>query len=185
VPQIKGSVTQIFDNVIPNSASGLMGLGFQQLARTGANPFWQQILNNGQLSSQEFSFQLARDQGGSSIISNTNAGGQFILGGRNSTLFQGDVEFQNMPRGAQQGFWLQDVAGTLFSPSISLYIELILKKYDAELNINGHSTTINSRLAAIDTGTTLLGGPDDSVSDFYAQIQGSQRIQNGMFSFRT
>ena len=55
---------------------------------------------------------------------------------------------------------------------------------DVALTVNGNSVAINSGLAAIDTGTTLLGGPQDSVSDFWNQVSGSRSIGQGMYSYR-
>ncbi|VDC04081.1 unnamed protein product [Peniophora sp. CBMAI 1063] len=160
--QTFGAVTQIFDNVVPNTASGIMGLAFQSLARTGATPFWQALLNGNQLSNPEFSVYLARNQQRVSSSSSANDGGSITFGGRNTSLFQGDVEFQNFPNGVGNAFWYQNVAS---------------------LTVNGNSVGINSGLAAIDTGTTLLGGPSDSVSDFWGQVSGSQSIGQGMYSY--
>ncbi|KZV75095.1 acid protease [Peniophora sp. CONT] len=160
--QTFGAVTQIFDNVVPNAASGIMGLAFQSLARTGATPFWQALLNNNQLSNPEFSVYLARNQQKGASSTSSNDGGSITFGGRNTTLFQGDVDFQNFPSGTSNAFWYQNVAS---------------------LTVNGNSVGINSGLAAIDTGTTLLGGPQDSVSDFWNQVSGSRSIGNGMYSY--
>ena len=47
------------------------------------------------------------------------------------------------------------------------------------LTVNGESVTLSSgsgAYAAIDTGTTLVGGPEDAVSALYAQIPGSQAL---------
>lgn len=43
--------------------------------------------------------------------------------------------------------------------------------------VQGTSVTVpsgSSSYAAIDTGTTLVGGPSDVISEIYAQIPGSQ-----------
>lgn len=103
-------MTQVFDNVVPNTASGIMGLAFQSLARTGATPFWQALLNGNQLSNPEFSVYLARNQQRASSSTSSNDGGSITFGGRNTTLFQGDVEFQNFPGGTGNAFWYQNVA---------------------------------------------------------------------------
>ena len=87
-----------------------MGLAFQSLARTGATPFWQALLNNNQLSNPEFSVYLARNQQQASSGTSANDGGSITFGGRNSSLFQGDVEFQNVPSWTGNAFWYQNVA---------------------------------------------------------------------------
>ena len=83
--------------------SGLMGLAFQSLASTGATPFWQAVTNANLLSTSEMSFWLARDL---NPVSETSLGygGIFTLGGTNSTLFSGDIEFLNLA--STPSFWL-------------------------------------------------------------------------------
>ena len=47
--------------------------------------------------------------------------------------------------------------------------------------------TGSSALAAIDTGTTLIGGPTQAVRDIWATIPGSEALggnMEGFFSFR-
>lgn len=48
--------------------------------------------------------------------------------------------------------------------------------------------TGNAALAAIDTGTTLIGGPTNDVNAIWAAIKGAGRVGNsmpGFFQFRT
>ncbi|KAI0031309.1 aspartic peptidase domain-containing protein, partial [Vararia minispora EC-137] len=160
--QTFGAVTQIFDNVIPSNAAGIMGLAFQPLARTGATPFWQALLNSNQFSNPEIAFFLARNEGRVSSLTNSNPGGSLTLGGRNTTLFQGNVDFQSFPSGLSPAFWWQNVAS---------------------FTLNGNPISFSNALAAIDTGTTLLGGPQDAVQNFWNAVPGSRSVGNGMFSF--
>lgn len=83
--------------------SGLMGLAFQALASTEATPFWQALSNNKLLDTLEMSFWLARDL---NPVSETSLapGGVFTLGGTNSSLFSGDIEFLNLA--STPSFWL-------------------------------------------------------------------------------
>jgi cathepsin D len=83
--------------------SGLMGLAFDSLASTQATPFWQAVTNNDQLSAPEMSFWLARDANPSSATS-LAPGGIFTLGGTNSSLFSGDIEFLDLA--STPSFWL-------------------------------------------------------------------------------
>jgi cathepsin D len=86
--------------------SGLMGLAFTSLASTKAIPFWLALINNNQLSSPEMSFVLGRD----SNPENQDAlvqEGVFTLGGTNSTLFSGDIQYTDII--VEQGtpsFWM-------------------------------------------------------------------------------
>ena len=60
----------------------------------------------------------------------------------------------------------------------------------AGVNVQGTSVSIptgSNALAAIDTGTTLIGGPTDSVAAIYAAIPNSNKLSGqmeGFFSFR-
>ena len=75
--------------------SGLMGLAFESIARSRATPFWEALTNSNQFSAPEMSFWLARDL---DPVTDTSlaSGGVFTLGGTNSTLFSGNIEFQNL-----------------------------------------------------------------------------------------
>ena len=58
------------------------------------------------------------------------------------------------------------------------------------LTVNGRSISLASgsdSFAAIDTGTTLVAGPQDAIEALYQQIPGSQALaqQQGYFSLRT
>lgn len=58
------------------------------------------------------------------------------------------------------------------------------------VSVNGKSVTISTgsdALAAIDTGTTLIGGPTDGVQAIWAAVPGSQALSGqmeGFFAFR-
>lgn len=106
--------TQMSSGLLDGQASGIMGLAFEALASTESTPFWQVLLNNNQLATPEMAFWLTRE------IDNRNAkeiefGGEFTLGGTNSSLFTGDIDFVNMPSLRTQTFWLLGMSGE-FSP---------------------------------------------------------------------
>ena len=88
--------------LVTEPVSGLMGLAFESLASTQSTPFWQAITNGNQLTSPEMSFWLGRDPNPTSQSSLTS-GGVFTLGGTNSTLFSGDIEFLNLV--STPSFW--------------------------------------------------------------------------------
>ena len=56
--------------------------------------------------------------------------------------------------------------------------------------MNGNSVSIGSdadNIAAIDTGTTLLGGPTAAVEAFWAQVDGARQLSgqnSGFWAFR-
>lgn len=105
-----------------------------------------------------FSFYLER----ASLTSpdQTQAGGILTLGGTNSSLYQGDISYNSL---LEELYWMVRLgaAGTKGS------------------NVNLNSLT----RAAIDTGTTLIGGPDSVVQSLYIQIPNSRSQGNGYYSF--
>ena len=90
--------------LIQGSGSGILGLAFTAIAESRATPFWETLVNDDQFSSPEMSFWLSRSSTQSSTQTEV-AGGMFTLGGTNSSLFTGDIEFINMP-GLTPSFWL-------------------------------------------------------------------------------
>ncbi|TCD66301.1 hypothetical protein EIP91_001547 [Steccherinum ochraceum] len=152
------------DGLLDGDASGIMGLAFEALASTQSTPFWQQLVNANQLSSPEMAFWLTRE------IDDRNAqddepGGVFTLGGTNSSLFTGNIEFINMPSGTQPTFWLLEMSA---------------------VTVNNNSVSIptgNAALSAIDTGTTLVGGPSQAVQAIFQAIPNSVALSGQMQGF--
>jgi cathepsin D len=110
------AVDQTSQGLLSGSVSGIMGLGFQSIANTQALPFWQALINAKQLQNPEMSFAFAR------LVNQENVpteapGGTFTLGGTNSSLFTGNIEFLNMPSGVSPGFWFLSLSGSFFLPT--------------------------------------------------------------------
>ena len=101
------AVDRLTDGLLEGSASGLLGLAFPAIASTKSTPFWQAL--GSQLSASEMAFYLTRFNGDSNV-KDEEPGGVFTLGGTNSTLFTGDIEFINMPTGTPT-FWLLSMSG--------------------------------------------------------------------------
>lgn len=162
--QILLAVQQTTQGLLQGSVSGIFGLAFSAIANTKAIPFWQALATGGQLTTPEMGFWLTR-----SSQTNTQKevpGGAFTLGGTNSSLFTGDIEFLNMP-GTTPTFWLLTMQSiTVQGKSVSI-------------------TTGSAALSAIDTGTTLIGGPTADVNTIWAAVPGSSPVANmqGFFSF--
>jgi cathepsin D len=100
-------VDRLTDGFLAGSASGIMGLGFSAIAATRSTPFWQAL--GSQLAAPEIAFYLTRFNDDSSA-KEEEPGGVFTLGGTNSTLFTGDIEFLNMPSGTPT-YWLLTMSG--------------------------------------------------------------------------
>lgn len=163
--QTMGIVDQLYGNVISSPASGLMGLAFQSLAETRAQPFWQALISENQLDSPEMGFHLARYNNDPSNREEI-VGGAFTIGGTNSSLYTGSIEYIDMPNDTTKNWWTINIRS---------------------LTLNGNSIPISttSALAVIDTGSTLIGGPSDAVSAFYAQIEGSEAMTGEHESYYT
>ncbi|KAI0250110.1 aspartic peptidase domain-containing protein [Lactifluus subvellereus] len=156
-------VNDLSGNLIYGKLSGIMGLAWQGIASTGAVPFWEILIkDNSRTNNPEFSFFLTR------YVNNPNAqieepGGVFTLGGRNTTLFRGNIDFQSFT--ATGSFWLQTVHS---------------------VTVNGKTVNIgNTNTAAIDTGTTLIGGPTAAVNAIWGAVPNSVPLTNmsGFYSF--
>jgi cathepsin D len=86
-----------------------MGLAFDGISSTHTTPFWEGLVSSGQLDAPEMSFWLTRFHGAKKQ-QEEEPGGSFILGGTNSSLFQGEIEFIDMT-GPSDTFWLLSVSG--------------------------------------------------------------------------
>ncbi|KAH8107704.1 aspartyl protease [Cristinia sonorae] len=159
--------TTLSDGLINGATAGIMGLAFPALTSTRSTPFWVVLANAGQLASEEMSFFFTR-QSTNPAAGDLSPGGVFTLGGTNSSLFTGDIEFLDLIAGTQPTFWLLRMS---------------------EITVNGKAVQIptgNAALSAIDTGTTLVGGPSAGVQAIYDAIPGSEPLdgqQKGFFAF--
>lgn len=159
------AVDKLTGGLLDGSVSGIMGLAFEAIASTQAPPFWQTLVSTNTLTSPEMSFWLTR-QNTNPSASTEEPGGVFTLGGTNSSLFTGDIEFIDMPV-STPSFWLLGLSG---------------------VTVNGQSINVakgNNALSAIDTGTTLIGGPSDDVAAIWAAVPGSapSTTSQGFYTF--
>ncbi|KAI9573802.1 acid protease [Boletus coccyginus] len=148
-----GDVTQVSQGMLSSPVSGLMGLGWQPIASSGARPFWQTLASYRAWSQPVMGFQLTR------FLNDSNArqlepGGSFTMGWLNTSLYTGDIDWQNLV--TTPSFWVLTLE------------RLTVQGYDMSLSSGFQSW------AAIDTGTTLIGGPPSVIQNIYAQIPGSQ-----------
>ncbi|KAI0032718.1 aspartic peptidase domain-containing protein, partial [Vararia minispora EC-137] len=147
-------------NGFQGQISGIMGLPFE----SHATPLWETLVQGSQLSNSEFSFFPTRFFRTGVSVNQMDPGGVLTLGGSNSTFFTGSIEFINLPA-SNSSFWLQEIAA---------------------LTLNGKSIVLGSaNLAAIDTGTTLLGGPTTAVQNFWQQVNGAQALTGQSQGFWT
>nr|VWO95028.1 Aspartyl proteinase [Ganoderma boninense] len=157
-------VEQMTSGLLQGDVSGIMGLAFQSLASTQATPFWQQLVNNNQFASPEISFWLARHLDDSNPQDET-AGGVMTLGGQNSSLFTGDIEFNTLSNANAPSFWMLQLSG---------------------VTVQGNSVSVptgSAAASAIDTGTTLIGAPSEAVSAIFGAIDGAEPLSGQLQGF--
>ncbi|KAF7356632.1 Aspartic peptidase A1 [Mycena venus] len=151
--QVFAVVDQVSSGLLTSPVSGLLGLAWQSIAASGATPFAQTLASGTSWDSPVMSFQLTRFLN-QSKTQEFQAGGTFTMGFVNTTLYTGDIEFINMP--VTNSYWILPITA---------------------ITVQGNSVTVPSgtdSYAAIDTGTTLVGGPSDQIANIYAQIPNSQ-----------
>jgi cathepsin D len=113
----------------------------------------------------------------------------FISGFANSSLYTGDIEYINMP--VKGSYWILPLTCT--SPFFCFALSSSFGRgfyHNFFLAINVQGNTINlpsgvSSYAAIDTGTTLVGGPPQYISEIFAQIPGSSPGTENFQSYYT
>lgn len=151
--QVFGVVSTFASNMLDAPVSGILGLGFQSIATSRAVPFWETLARSqGSLDEPVMAFHLSRFVDDDSAR-NAEFGGSFTIGTVNSSLYTGDIDYQDIPDG-KVNYWTLELTG------------LTAQTTDIEL-------PDDQSYAAIDTGTTLVGGPPDIIAQLYATIPGS------------
>ncbi|KAF4610939.1 hypothetical protein D9613_006752 [Agrocybe pediades] len=151
--QIFALCDQVSSGLLTSPVSGLLGLAFQSIASSKAKPFWQTLVSSGAWDSPLMAFQLTRYLN-DSTAQTEEPGGAFNMGFTNSSLYTGDIDYVNMP--VQGSYWILPMS---------------------DITVQGNTISIpsgQSSYSAIDTGTTLVGGPQEYISQIFAQIPGSQ-----------
>lgn len=158
--QTFAEVDTLAQNTLRAPASGIMGMGFQQLASSQATPLWQVLAEQGKFRDNLFSFQLTRN---AETTQNTavNPGGVFTMGELDSNQFNGTPNYVSLS--GSEGYW-----------TIPLQA----------FNINGQQSTLTSgNTAAIDTGTSLVIAPPNVATAIYQQIPNAQVYDpSGLFA---
>ncbi|WFD45163.1 cathepsin D [Malassezia psittaci] len=148
-----GSVSQLIGSTIQAPASGLMGMGFESLSSSGSTPFWEVVALQGRVKDPIFSFQLT--SASSSEDSKVIPGGIFSLGVLDDRQYTGDITWIDLTSGYGSngiGYW-----------AITM----------DRLQVNGDQISLgSSNIVAVDTGTTLLGGPSKVLEEIYSKIPG-------------
>jgi len=152
--QVFAVCDQLSANLISSPASGLIGLAFQPISQSKAVPLWETLASSGAWTEPLMAFQLTRYNNGSDVHS-LEPGGTFTMGAVNTSLYTGDIDYNDIPDG-DSTYWVQTITA--------------ITSQGNPISISPGSST----LAAIDTGTSLIGGPADAVAEIYANIPGSE-----------
>ncbi|KAF8881807.1 aspartic peptidase domain-containing protein [Infundibulicybe gibba] len=145
--------------LVRGTVSGIMGLAFGGIANTYGTPFWQGLALGGQLAASEMGFWLTRFTDDPQAADN-EPGGVFTLGGTNSSLFQGSIDFVDMPTSPElsNAFWM------LTLTSVTVQGKLV------------PITSGQPALSVIDTGAALIGGPTKDVQAIWEAVPDSQQV---------
>jgi len=124
------------------------------MATANSIPWWMRLIKDGQLGQNEtmFAFWLSRYWGTPQQPSNQELpGGQFTLGGVNTTLFTGDINYIGL---SDVNWWTIPMQSVI---------------------VNGREIVLPAAAgnAIIDTGTTLVGGPKEILDQMFSGINGS------------
>lgn len=148
--QTFGLITATHGSVFQNARfDGILGLSFPRLSTTGYTPVFDNVINQKRLVKNAFSFYYApRHKDGSAII----------FGEPAKELYTGDLKFIEVSR--------------------DLYWEIEL----VDIKIGGKSTphcsTASPCRLVVDTGTSLLTGPSDSVRELLKTIDATSDCSN-------
>ena len=137
-------VQNISSYLLADQISGIVGMAFEQISSMKALPFWQSA------NISIFSFGMTRfcDV---PFPRGVEPGGMVILGGTDSSLYSGEITFTKV---IDEGYWA---------------IKLDAVSVDGEL-VDGSE----GNSAAVDTGTSLIGGPAAVVRKLFSKVPGAR-----------
>lgn len=150
-------ISSMSTQLINEPLAGLMGLGFSSLSQSRATPWWVSLATT-KWNEPMFAFYLKRYRNVASASSTEAAGGKVSFGEVDTSLYTGDINYVSVADG-KQAYWNIPIAG---------------------ISVEGTNVNLGSAVnAAIDTGTTLIGGPSSTVAAIYAAIPGSKPMTGG------
>ena len=159
--QIFASCSSVDSGLIPSTVSGIMGLSWLALSYSHATPWWITLATSNVWSSPVFSFYLNRYRDIAGATTSETNGGQVTFGYVDSSMYSGSITY--VPVTSNPQYWQ--------IPMDSMSIQ------GSSISLGG------STLVAIDTGTTLIGGPASIIAAIYAQIPGSSQMTGTYSSY--
>ncbi|XP_044498716.1 aspartic proteinase A2-like isoform X2 [Mangifera indica] len=125
---------------------GILGLGFQDISVGQATPLWYNMIQQGHVSQQLFSFWFNRDP-------DSKVGGEIVFGGFDWKHFRGDHTYVPITK---KGYWQIEVGDILIANNSTGLCE-------------------HGCAAIVDSGTSVLAGPTTIVAQINHAI-GAQGI---------
>ncbi|XP_018795365.1 PREDICTED: lysosomal aspartic protease-like [Bactrocera latifrons] len=119
------------DTYVNSAFDGILGMAFQSLAADNVVPPFYNLYSQGLVSANLFSFYLAS-------AGTSSQGGQLILGGSDSSLYQGSLTYVSL---SQKTYWQFSLGGA---------------------TMNGKVLCSSGCQAIADTGTSLMVAPFDA-----------------------
>ncbi|OCF32627.1 endopeptidase [Kwoniella heveanensis CBS 569] len=152
--QTFAACNEVSSGLLSTGVSGIMGLSWQALAYSKATPWWITLAKSSSWSEPLFAFHLARYRNVANASPVEPDGGVATFGFLDSSLYSGDITYTSVSSDAQ-------------------YWQIPMDK----MTMQGKTVSLgSSNMAAIDTGTTLIGGPEAIITAIYANIPGSERM---------
>ncbi|KAI0358653.1 acid protease [Trametes cingulata] len=142
-------VTTLSSSFANDPIDGLLGLAYPAISNLNQNPFFNTAIQQGAVSEGVFAFKLA------------SSGSELYLGGTDSKLYTGSIEFHDVD--TSTGFW--QITGA------KAYV--------------GSKAAVSNFETIIDSGTTIMYGPPSAVKTLYASVSGSKVYdsENGYYSY--
>ncbi|KAI0677640.1 acid protease [Trametes maxima] len=138
--QVFAAVTKESSSFSSDPSDGVFGLGFPQLSNLRSTPFFHTALKQGTAPEGIFAFKL--DQTGSELF----------IGGTNTALYTGDVEYHNVTNTV--GFW--QIGGA----AVALQGTALASGFDT----------------IIDSGSTIITAPPAAAAAFWAGVGGAREF---------
>ncbi|GAA6002934.1 hypothetical protein JCM10207_001904 [Rhodosporidiobolus poonsookiae] len=143
---VADSVADVVDSL---PSDGIMGMAFSTIASSGAPTFFENLITQGSVSQQVFSYYMTRASDSTTKTKGTIAGGELCIGCIDSSKYTGSLNYVPV---SSQSYWSIPSDG---------------------INIDGTVVSGTSMTAAIDTGTTLIYVPTSVAKALYAKLGGT------------
>lgn len=149
-----------------------LGLAFSKIAESNTNTFFENLVKENQLASNVFSFALAR---GSSEVDSAGSeevpGGTLIFGGYDSSLFSGEVVYQDV---TVKGYWETDLHGIGVAGEVVSGTSTSVGQSASMPSMRYVMLTSHFCRTAWDTGTTLAYFPTKMLDTLMETLGGQQ-----------